>query len=276
MISGQTQSLTGGNPQLDPETADTTTFGFVWTPANIEGLSVSVDYFNILVEDAIASGIPAQTTLDNCLNTGNPIFCDLIQRSSVGSLAAGTFGVGFQQTNINIAELETTGVDLQVVYDFDIGNHGFRVDYASTILDQLDLVPFPGGDPIECAGFFGNNCAGDPSKGPSPEYRHRVVTTWSSPWSVDFGMTWRHFGGTDNDSEAEDFETELDAVDYIDLTANWFLLDDSITIRGSILNVLGEDPPIFSGAGPALGNGNTYPTVFDTGTTYVVALKYAF
>lgn len=53
-------------------------------------------------------------------------------------------------------------------------------------------------------------------------------------------------------------------------------MDDSITIRASLLNVLGEDPPIFSGAGPALGNGNTYPTVYDTGTTYVVALKYSF
>lgn len=191
VISGQTQSLTGGNPLLDPEKADTITFGFVWTPSFVDNLSVSVDYFNILVDDAIAAGIPAQTTLDNCLATGDPAFCSLITRSSSGSLAAGTFGVGFQQTNINIGELETTGVDLQVVYDFDVGEHGVRLDYAATILDQLDLVPFPGGDPIECAGFFGNNCAGDPEKGPSPEYRHRVVASWQTPWPVDLNATWR-------------------------------------------------------------------------------------
>ena len=47
VISGQTQSITGGNPFLDPETADTTTFGFVWTPEFADGLSVSVDYFTI-------------------------------------------------------------------------------------------------------------------------------------------------------------------------------------------------------------------------------------
>ncbi|MDH3643763.1 MAG: TonB-dependent receptor, partial [Gammaproteobacteria bacterium] len=276
VISGQTQSLTGGNPQLNPEEADTTTFGFVWTPSAIENLSISVDYFNILVEDAIAAGIPAQTTLDNCLATGNAAFCDLIQRSAVGSLAAGTFGVGFQQTNINIGELETTGVDLQVVYDFDVGaDHSIRLDYAATILDKLDLVPFPGAAPIECAGFFGNNCAGDPEKGPSPEYRHRVVGTWTTPWDVDIGATWRFFDETKNDNPAETLETKMDAVHYLDLTANWTVLDD-ITIRGSILNVLGEDPPIFSGAGPALGNGNTYPTVYDTGVTYVFALKFGF
>lgn len=276
VISGQTQSLTGGNPDLFPEEADTTTFGFVWTPSFVEDLSISIDYFNILVEDAIVAGIPAQTTLDNCLATGDAAFCSLITRGPGGTLAAGAFGVGFQQTNINIGELETTGVDFQVLYAFDVGAHSFRVDYASVFLDQLDLVPFPGGAPIECAGFFGNNCAGDPEKGPSPEYRHRVVGTWVTPWSVDIGMTWRFFDETKNDNPSEELELTLDSINYIDLTASWYLMDDSITIRGSVLNVLAEDPPIFSGAGPALGNGNTYPTVYDTGRTMFVAFKWNF
>ncbi len=276
VISGQTQSLTGGNPDLQPESADTTTFGFVWTPSFVEGLSVSIDYYNILVEDAISGGIPAQTAFDNCLATGDAAFCDLITRGVNGSLASGAVGVGFQQTNINIAELETTGVDFQVVYDFDVGAHGFRVDYASTYLDQLDIVPFPGGDPIECAGFFGNNCGNDPENGPAPEYRHRVVGTWMTPWSVDVGMTWRHFGETKNDNPTDTLEAKLDAVNYIDLTASWMIMDDTIALRASLLNVLGEDPPIFSGAGPALGNGNTYPTVFDTGTVMTFGFKWNF
>ena len=216
VISGQTQSLIGGNPLLDPETADTVTFGFVWTPSFVDGLSVSVDYFNILVEDAITPGIPAQTILDNCLATGDSAFCNLITRSSRGSLAAGSFGVGFQRTNINIAELETTGVDLQVLYSFDIGDHSFVVDYASTYLDQLDTVPSPGGAPIECAGFFGNNCGSNPAKGPSPEYRHRVVGTWATPWSIDVGATWRHFGSTDNDNPADPLERRLDSINYLE------------------------------------------------------------
>jgi len=275
VISGQTQSLTGGNPDLQPEEADTTTFGFVWTPSFVEGLSVSVDYYNILVEDAISSGIPAQTTLDNCLATGDAAFCDLITRGVNGSLASGATGVGFQQTNINIAELETTGVDFQVVYDFEVGAQSFRVDYASTYLDQLDIVPFPGGDPIECAGAFGNNCGNDPANGPAPEYRHRVVGTWMTPWSVDVGMTWRYFDETTND-DPDDIEAKLDAVNYIDLTASWYIMDDSIALRASLLNVLGEDPPIWTSAGPALGNGNTFPTVYDTGTVMTFGFKWNF
>jgi len=277
VVSGQTQSLTGGNPDLRPEEADTTTFGFVWTPGFAEGLSVSVDYFNILVSDVISAGIPAQTILDQCHATGNDAFCSLITRSARGDLASGQTGVGFQATNINLAELETTGVDLQVVYDFDVGSHSFRIDYASTYLDQLDTTPFPGGDVVECAGFFGNNCQEGPGGGGvSPDYRHRVVGTWMSPWSIDFGMTWRYFAEVKNDNTSDTVETKLDAVNYIDLTAAWYIMDESITLRASLLNVLGEDPPIYSSAGPAIGNGNTYPTVFDTGTVMTFGFKWNF
>jgi outer membrane receptor protein involved in Fe transport len=271
VISGQTQSLTGGNPFLDPEAADTYTFGFVWTPGGIQGLSISVDYFDITVEDAIQAGISAQTTLDNCLATGDPTFCSLINRGFGGTLASGSPGVGFQQTNINIAELATTGIDFQVIYDWDAGDHGFRVDYASTYLDSLAFVPFPGADEVECSGKFGNNCAGTLSP-VNPEYRHRVVFTWMSPWSVDVNMTWRYFGSADNDNPNDTLENKLDSVNYIDLAAVW-QATDNIQLRGTVLNLFGEDPPIFSGAGPSLGNGNTYPTTYDTGTTMYLGLR---
>ncbi len=270
VISGQTQSLTGGNPFLDPEESDTTTFGFVWTPTFAEGLSISVDYFNIEIEDAISAGISAQVTLDNCLASGDATFCDLIQRSSVGSLAAGTFGVGFQQTNINIASFETTGIDFQILYDFEYGDHGFTLDYASTYIDEYDETPFPGADVIECAGYFGNAC------GVAPEYRHRFVGTWVTPWDIDFGLTWRYFDETKNDQrELETLETKLSDVNYVDLSATWYLMDD-IMIRGSALNVFQDDPPIFSGAGPALGNGNTYPTIYDTSRVFTASIKVNF
>ena len=271
VISGQTQALTGGNPNLEPEVADTVTFGVVITPEAVPDLSVSIDYFNILVEEAVSGGIPAQTTLDQCLATGDPTFCGLITRAASGTLAAGTFGTGFQQTNINLAELETTGVDLQVMYSFDVSDFGsVRLDYAATWLDQLDTVPFPGGDPIECAGFFGNNCGAA-----NPEYRHRLIATWTTPWMVDVSATWRFFGGTDNDNAAGEFETEFDDVNYFDVTGT-YNLTDNIELRAGVLNLFGEQPPVFTGAGPALGNGNTYPTVFDTSTMAFGAIRARF
>jgi len=269
VISGQTQSLTGGNPFLDAETADTVTFGLVWT--GIDGLSVSLDYFTILVEDAISDGIPAQTTLDQCLATGNAQFCDLITRGPGGTLASGTQGVGFEKTNINIAELETTGIDAQVQYTFDAGAHTFNLDYAATLLDQLDFVPYAGADPIESAGFFGTQAGG-----PSPEYRHRFVTNWQTPWSIDASLTWRHFGSVRNDNPSEVLEKTLGAVDYIDLAATWWVMDDTVSVSFSVLNLFGEQPPVFTASGTGIGNGNTYPTIYDTSTAYFFNAKLNF
>jgi len=272
VISGQTQSLTGGNPFLDPEKADTWTVGFVWEPTFSDGLSISVDWFNITVDDAIQAGISAQIVLDNCLATGDPTFCGLITRNSFnGTLSSGSPGVGFQQTNINIAELSTSGIDFQVIYDWDAGDHGFRVDYASTYLDSLSFVPFPSADEVECAGKFGNSCAGTLAP-VNPEYRHRALFSWMTPWSVNVDLTWRYMGSTDNDDPDEVLESKLDSVNYIDLAAIW-QATDNIQLRGTVLNLFGEDPPIFSGAGPALGNGNTYPATYDTGTTYYLGIR---
>jgi iron complex outermembrane receptor protein len=272
VISGQTQSLTGGNPFLDPEEADTFTVGFVWEPTFADGLSISVDYFDISVDDAIQAGISAQITFDNCLESGDPTFCSLITRNSFnGSLASGSPGVGFQQTNINIAELATKGIDFQVIYDWDAGDHAFRVDYASTWLDSLTFVPFPGADEVECAGFFGNNCGGTLSP-VNPDYRHRALLSWISPWSVNVDLTWRYFGSADNDSPSEELETTLSSVNYFDVAAMWNI-NDNFQLRGTVLNLFGQRPPIFSGAGVPLGNGNTYPVSYDTGTTMYLAIK---
>ena len=269
VAAGQTQSVTGGNPGLTPETADTVTFGLVWTPEFAESLSISVDYFTILVEDVISAGIPASTTLNQCLDTGDATFCNLITRGIDGQLA-GAPGVGFDLRNLNLAELETTGIDFQVNYNWEFGRHSIVFDYAATYLDQLDTVPFPGGDPIVCSGFFGNECGS-----PNPEYRHRFIGTWVSPWSFDIATTWRYFGETDNDNPGDTTEPTLSAVNYIDVAGNWYITDD-ISVRLSVLNLLGERPPVFTGAGPALGNGNTYPTVFDTSTTWFTGFRLNF
>lgn len=277
VISGQTQSITGGNPFLEPEESDTVTIGAILTPNFIDGLTFSIDYFDIEVDKAIAAGIPAQTTLDECLATGNPAFCDLISRDQVGSLIAGTPGVGFLQTNINIASLSTTGLDLQLVYDvglWDLGLEGMgsvRFDYAATILDELNTTPFPGADPIECAGKVAGSCGS-----PNPEYRHRMLTTWQTPWDITVNATWRYFSSTDNAAGANvlpAIDREAERVQYLDLSLD-YAYSDNLSFRAGVNNVAGEKPPVITSAGPPLGNGNTYPTVYDTGRFFFFGMTF--
>ena len=275
VISGQTQSLTGGNPNLDPEVSDTYTFGAVFTPSFVPGLTVSVDYFDISIEGFIQGGIAAQTTLDQCLATGDPTFCDLINRASNGSLIAGIPGVGFQQTNLNIAELETTGFDIQINYSTDIGSiGGLRFDYAATYLDKFDFASFPGDTPIECAGFLNNGCVAPVN----PKYRHRALVTWETPVeSLETTVTWRHFSGTRNDPDtaAPEIDDDFPAVNYVDLSM-FYEVTESIRLRAGVLNVLNEQPPVSTSSGPPLGNGNTFPTIYDTARTFFGGVNFRF
>lgn len=275
VISGQTQSLTGGNPNLEPEVSDTYTFGIVVTPAVIPGLNVSVDYFDISIDGFIQGGIAAQTALDQCLATGDPTFCDLINRASNGSLIAGIPGVGFTQTNLNIAELETSGFDIQINYSTDIGSYGgLRFDYAATYLDKFDFASFPGDTPIECAGFLNNGCVAPVN----PEYRHRMLVTWETPVEgLESSITWRHFSGTDNDPDvaAPEIDDSFPSVNYVDFSF-FYEITDSIRLRGGVLNIFDVIPPVSTSSGPPLGNGNTFPTIYDTARTVFGGVNFRF
>ncbi|MEQ9316635.1 MAG: TonB-dependent receptor, partial [Henriciella sp.] len=116
-LTGRFGGTEGGNPGLDVETAETYTIGVVLTPSFIDGLSVTVDYWDVKIEDAISS-VGAQDILNGCIDsTGFPNvqFCDLFQRRADGGL---TF---LESQQINFAALEASGYDFTVNYTFDVG-----------------------------------------------------------------------------------------------------------------------------------------------------------
>jgi outer membrane receptor protein involved in Fe transport len=73
-------------------------------------------------------------------------------------------------------------------------------------------------------------------------------------------------------------DRELASRDYFDLAASWNATKQ-LTVSGGIDNLFDKDPPIVSSsiAGPAFGNGNTYPQVYDAlGRKYFISLQYRF
>lgn len=276
IISGQTQGLFGGNPNLTPESSDTFTVGAVFSPEGLDGFTASVDYFDIEVDDAIVAGLGAQTILDECLSTGLATFCDLINRDAAGSLNPSGPGIGFTLTNVNAASLATSGFDFQADYNFDFGDFGLDnigalgLTYASTILTSSDFTPFTGADVIGCEGEFAGQCGQ-----PTARYRHRAIARWNTPVDgLGVNLTWRHFGGVDNDSDAPaPIEQSLNAVNYIDLSTQWEFFD-GITARAGVNNIFEQNFPVSVSAGPASnGNGNTFPGVYDTGRFFFFGLN---
>lgn len=141
-ISG-TQS---GNPDLSEEKATTWTVGFVLQPDVVPGLTISADWYDIRIKDAIIAP-DLQEIVNSCydLETFPNQFCDLFERDTnpasptVGGLAT------FRLQELNFAAIETKGVDYQVRYQFDLPSvpGDMTVGIAGNYTDRLDRFEDP-------------------------------------------------------------------------------------------------------------------------------------
>lgn len=158
--------VTGGNPNLQEETAETTSYGFVFTPGFLEGFSLSVDYWDISIEDAI-NAVSGQNIVDGCYqaNSLNEQFCTLQSRNPENG------GFNFiESVAINFAKRETSGYDFSVGYTFDVDAHTFDFKLSGTKVNELDDFTNPL-DPTEV----------DPELGEirRPELAGNVNLSWS-------------------------------------------------------------------------------------------------
>jgi outer membrane receptor protein involved in Fe transport len=269
--AGQYNALFGGNLDLSPEASDSYTVGIVFQPSFIDGFSITVDYFSIKVEDVIATRDPT-ITLRNCLDSGDPLFCNLIQRDSLGTLWL-LPEAQIQATNINLSTYETSGVDVTLDYNLPIGSFGsLNFNMIGTYLDSFEIENIPGEGTYDCAGLYGPGCGT-----PLPEWRHKFRTSWQTPWNLDLALTWRFMDSVTltRASDQADLkgpynavDKELDSQNYIDLAASWTVYE-KYTLTFGINNVLDEDPPVSAQVGAGFGNGNTFPQVYDAFGRYV-------
>jgi iron complex outermembrane receptor protein len=272
----------GGNPNLKPEISDTYTAGVVWSPSFVPGLNISLDYFNIKVDQFIST-VGANLILSQCISGQNSSFCSLVHREpGNNSLFIDTTGF-VQDTTLNTGSLKTTGVDLNVNYRTELSTLGLgdngsvSVAMVGTWLNELDTQPLPGGPTYNCKGMEGTTCGV-----PAPEWRHKLRVTWNTPYaygdwvkSLSLSAQWRYFGKVTLDAYSSDpqlnnpglqYETDrtFHATSYLDLTAN-FTVHNNLNFRVGVNNVFDKDPPLTGSsncpAGPC--SGNSYPQVYD-------------
>ena len=272
-VSNQCGQVIGGNTELESEEADSYTLGVTITPGALPSFTASIDYYNIDLQNAIGT-MPGAFLFNQCMATGDPLFCSQIRRTSLGALTGSSVASGgyILQTAINTAAAEVSGVDVQAAYTFDLGDsgHAFVATLAGAFLDESIVSPAPGAGSYDCAGLFGTIC-----QTVNPRWRHNLRLTWSSPWELDVSLQWRYIGGTkldQNDSdpdlrfafwgEFDAFNAELPDMSYLDLSAI-YQLTGALQLRAGVINLLDKDPPIIATEISGTGSANTYPT-FDT------------
>lgn len=264
--AGQYNALFGGNPNVSPEESETRTFGVVFQPDFIPGLNVTVDYFDIEITGLIAV-VGAASVVNDCFSTANPTSCSKITRApGTGQLWLGASQV--VDLNTNIGGLTAKGYDINVNYQFDMGNAGsLGMQLIGTYVTEgiTDPGASTGQAPYDCVGLHGIGCGV-----PTPEWRHRFRASWETPWDLELTATWRHIGEASLANAngvliPGRIDSVFDAENYLDLSGNYSVFENT-RLRFGVNNVFDNDPPIMDTnvQPPVLGNGNTYPQMYDT------------
>ncbi len=253
----------GGNVNLNEETADTLTIGAVYTPSSLKGFSVSVDYFKIDIADAIGV-IPPQLSITQCLRTGDPAFCNNVRRYSSGKLDE------IDTLLSNIASIETSGIDLNVRYATGLGlldDDWIDVSLLYTYLISLEQVSYPGADVDDNVGEL--FAAGRLGSG----YEHKATLNvaysfdaWTFNWRLNYqGEIQSTLDAVYTGADADILNdwNHVPAYIYNDVQLRWAGGPDrNVEIYFGIDNLFDEDPPIIpsgfaatvSGTETAAGN----------------------
>jgi iron complex outermembrane receptor protein len=272
----QTQGLTGGNPLLTEESADSFTAGIVWqspfTSPWLSNLSGSVDYYKIEIEDVVGT-VSVTEQLRRCYNfdgVSNPnfdpanVYCSLFQRDRGTGQLNNTF-----ETNANLGTLRTSGVDFQVDWNAalvdlgapDWGSLAFNI--TGTWLENWERQDLPGAAFTERTGTISNSFGLT-----LPEWKFLSSLNWRQG-AFGLGARWRYQGEVENFNNRANV---IDAIHYFDLNASW-AVNDTVSLRAGVNNVTDELAPVYA---PAIAS-NTDPSSYDLlGRRYYVGLTARF
>ncbi|UVO54927.1 TonB-dependent receptor domain-containing protein [Sphingomonas sp. SUN039] len=299
--AGQANATGGGNPNLNPEKADTFTVGLVIQPQDvIPNLTFSIDYYDVRVNDAITSATSSDV-LGACFNTitaasATSAACTGIRRNVVNGRLSGTSTatnpiLGLPTPLTNAGRLATAGIDFKLGWRHDFDVFKFNYDLNGNWTRTAQFRASPTGFNRECVGYYSANCSSQ-NGALQPKWSWTQRVTFGFP-DVDLSVLWRHIGAMKYEGQADDFAArgftatsrnlfngtisgpsplagqtanfnQIPAFDYFDLSAR-FSITKELQLTLTAFNILNKAPPVVGSAAGTTGqnSGNTFPSTYD-------------
>ena len=270
VVNATAQGTTSGNANLQSETADSKTYGIVLRPRWVPRSSVSVDYIEINVTNAIEQ-LTLQELMDACYdstNYPNDPSCSSFQRNTAHQVT--TFHDGFVNAGFLRFQGLQAAVDYSIPLPHELGNLDWRVSYLDTRKLSTKVASASAN---EQDGELGTLIATPKGKGTIAINYNKGPFTWF--WQAQYysGMNFNN----QNTSTSQDI-----------LRVNpWWLINTTLsydvakncTVRLIVDNVFDKEPPFPALAAGTGGNfaGATslyFPGII--GRTYVVAANFRF
>ena len=231
--SYQISQITAGSRNLTPEVADTTSGGFVIQPHAVPGLSASLDYFSIAINNAITTPA-AQVILNQCA-AGDAQACLSVTRSPTTGLIT-----SLAIAPLNIQAETTAGFDFAVNYQraLDTLNSHLAgvVTFQALATETFDHTVNLLGTAIQYAGTNGDGVYAD------PRWRGEVSTSYAlGRFSGSFIVQYIGSGAISNKTPIIVNNT-VPSIAYLDLSGS-YKLASGFEIYGVIDNIFNQSPP---------------------------------
>jgi iron complex outermembrane receptor protein len=247
----------GGNPEISAEKGDTRTLGMVLTPSFAKGLSVTVDYYNIKLKDAVGQVQPVDA-LTSCYITDpradNPL-CQAVTRDPATGRIKDAYPV-----DRNLAEIRQEGFDVDASYrqnvPFGLPGKKLNWQYQAAIVKSYSIQKNPVLDPIDCKGSYGFRCSSDAVSLVAPAYRHRASLAWDFD-KVTAQLGWKRIGKV-NDSTVGSTDS-IAVQDYFELNFSIRPSIAGLTVNVGVDNLFDKQPPM--PLNPSIFN--TYPDTYN-------------
>ncbi|HEY0013170.1 MAG TPA: TonB-dependent receptor [Allosphingosinicella sp.] len=164
--------LTTGNPNLEPERADSWNVGAVVSPRFMPGFSFSADYFRIDLQGAIDS-ISAQETVNRC-NEGRQEYCDAITTDPARSQPNVPYLL-IRTQPFNFVRRLVRGIDFDAAYRRRFDDSALTVKGTATrYIENLADTGIAGTVPVNTVGANGGQAS-------TPTWIYRFSTTYDTP-----------------------------------------------------------------------------------------------
>jgi len=251
LTSTQAFGNIGGNENLEPETSDNWSVGMVIAPESIPTFTITLDWFNIKIDNAIGTA-GTDNIITGCYNSvgfSSPL-CALIEgpaavdesphptspyRNVLGNIS------GQSLQNANLGTFETSGLDFTVNYglDTDIGIWDFGV--TGTYLSKYEFQAFQGGPVLEMDGNFGIDPYQGDASATFPEWKTNMTVGFSqSNWGINYLGRW--MSSTDDlNATVANLVNKADSVFYHDLQGYYDWRGMTLTLGA--INLTDETPP---------------------------------
>jgi outer membrane receptor protein involved in Fe transport len=262
-----TTQIIGGNPNLNPEEADTLAFGLVWQPGFLDGFSMSADYYEIDIAGALAQ-VGVQVIVDQCF-AGVAERCSKVTRDPVTNRVTIV-----DNAFVNQDAARVVGTDVEMSYSMQLdGGGSLSARFLATWLNENSTTS---------ANAAKRDVAGETGDGSLPEFKSTTYLRYAKgPFSLFAQERFIGSGSLDFD-DVQGVTIDDNSVEsryYTDVGLTWGPEGSSVDwqLFFNVQNLFDKDPPEAASFAQFSGTRITNDRLFDFyGRRYVIGVDLAF